>query len=366
MTLHLYFARKFLLIFAGILGIFTAILILLDMVDELRDFELGTIGIAEALHLAALRVPGELYTILPLVVTLSTVALFLGLARTSELVVTRASGRSAIRSLVAPVAMALVIGGVAVALLNPIVAVTTKQYESLADRYEGGEGSVLSVSDAGLWLREGSVSGQMVIRAARANALATRYRDLTFLAIGTDGHPLWRIEAAEAALTPQGWEISDAKRWSFDPETPNPEAAATTEPRLVLPSDLTRETIRDSFARPDEIAIWDLPGFIKALERAGFSALPHRVWLQMELAMPLILVAMVLLAAGLTMRHARFGRTGQMVMLALGMALALFFLRNFAQVLGENGQIPVPMAAWSPPLVGILVSLGLLLHLEDG
>ena len=40
--------------------------------------------------------------------------------------------------------------------------------------------------------------------------------------------------------------------------------------------------------------------------------------------------------------------------------------RNFAQVLGENGQIPVLLAVWAPPLAAIGLSLGLLLHLEDG
>ena len=73
-----------------------------------------------------------------------------------------------------------------------------------------------------------------------------------------------------------------------------------------------------------------------------------------------------LIAAGFTMRHARFGKTGQMVLLALAGGFSIFFLRNFAQVLGDNGQIPVYLAAWSPPVAAILLSLGLLLHLEDG
>jgi lipopolysaccharide export system permease protein len=41
-------------------------------------------------------------------------------------------------------------------------------------------------------------------------------------------------------------------------------------------------------------------------------------------------------------------------------------LRNFAQVLGENNEIPIMIAAWSPPLAALFLSLGLLLHLEDG
>jgi lipopolysaccharide export system permease protein len=75
---------------------------------------------------------------------------------------------------------------------------------------------------------------------------------------------------------------------------------------------------------------------------------------------------MVMIGAGFTMRHVRFGRTGVMVLMALMMGFAVFFIRNFAQVLGDRGQIPVALAAWSPPVAAILMSLGLLLHLEDG
>ena len=86
----------------------------------------------------------------------------------------------------------------------------------------------------------------------------------------------------------------------------------------------------------------------------------------MELALPLLMTAMVLVAAGFTMRHARSGRTGTMVLLAVLAGSAIFLLRNFAQVLGENGQIPVIAAAWSPPVAALLLALSLVLHLEDG
>ena len=82
--------------------------------------------------------------------------------------------------------------------------------------------------------------------------------------------------------------------------------------------------------------------------------------------MPVFLVAMVLIAAGFTMRHQRGGRTGMMVLAAVLLSFGLYFLRNFAQILGESGQIPAALAAWAPPLAAIGLSLGLLLHLEDG
>ncbi len=365
MRLSLYFARKFLGSFLVVFAVFLAIMLLLDMVEQIRKFADFQVSFWQAAELAALNVPQNLYRILPLVTILATLMLFLGMARTSELVVTRAAGRSALRSLQAPGATAFLIGLIAVAVFNPIVAATSKQYELLSNQYARGDTSVLSISREGLWLRQGGDDGQMVISAARANLDGTRLMAVSFITFAPAGGPMSRIEAAEADLTPGAWVLSRAKRWTFA-EGGNPERASVELASLRIPTDLTREQIRDSFGTPRAIPIWELPAFIDQLTKAGFSARKHRVWFQMELALPLMLVAMVLVGAGFTMRHTRFGRTGMMVLLALLSGFAIFFLRNFAQVLGENGQIPVALAAWSPPVACTLLSLGLLLHLEDG
>jgi lipopolysaccharide export system permease protein len=365
MTLALYIARRFaktvLTVFAG----FFVLLYLIDMIEQIRRFADADISLGAAAELAALNTPQAVYRILPMILILASIALFLALARSSELVVIRAAGRSALRMLLAPLVTTLLIGAVAVALLNPIVAGTAKRYETLANRYKLGEGNVLSVSREGLWLRQGGPEGQTVIHAARSNTDGTVLYDASFLAFAEASGPVARIDAAEARLTEGAWALTDAKEWRFDAGG-NPERDARRQAALDLPSDLTPDQIRDSFGTPSTIAIWDLPAFIDGLERAGFSARKHYVWFQMELALPLLLMAMVLVGAGFTMRHARSGQTGTMVLLAIVSGFAIFLLRNFAQVLGENGQIPVVLAAWSPPLAAVLLSLTLLLHLEDG
>ena len=364
MILDLYIARKFLWLFARVFGGFLAILLMIDVIDQLRRFGDPGISIGEALTLSAMNVPSSLYRILPLILILAALGLFMGLARSSELVVLRASGRSGLRFLLAPVATALILGGVAVAVLNPLVAATSKRYDVLSSGHARGA-SVLSVSEAGLWLRQGDDRGQTVIQARRANLDGTELYDATFLTFAEDGTPLARIEAATAALSEGFWQLSGAKSWPLAAD--NPERDAQTQPDgLRIATDLTQETIRSGFGTPSAISFWNLPGYITGLDRAGFSARAHRVWWQMELALPVFLAAMVLIAAAAAMRHARVARTGAMVLAALLGGFALFFLRNFAQVLGENGQIPIAIAAWSPPLAGLLLALGLILHLEDG
>lgn len=365
MTLHLYFARRFLRTFLGVLLIFFAVLMLIGLIEQVRRFGSADAGFATLLVLATLSVPEALYRILPLVMILATLGLFLSLARSSELVVTRASGRSALKSLFAPVILAVLIGLVAVAAGNPIVAATQKQYETMATRLSG-EVSTLSVSAEGLWLRQGSRQGQTVIRADRANLDGTELFGVTFLGYDPDGSPTYRIEAERAELVTGAWSITGAKEWRFDTTAPIPEVESFETERMNLASNLTRNQILDSFGTPSAIPIWELPGFIDRLEAAGFSARVHRTFFHMELALPLLLVAMVFVGASFTMRHTRFGRTGMMVLMALGLGFSLYFIRNFAAILGENGQIPVLLAAWGPPVAAVLLPLGLLLHLEDG
>jgi lipopolysaccharide export system permease protein len=365
MTLSLYIAKKFFWMVVQVFFIFFGIMMLIDTIEQLRKFSNTDIALTTAAYMALMNVPESLYRILPLIMIMASIAMFLGLARSSELVVVRAAGRSGLVFLVAPVITALLIGAFAVAVLNPLVAGTAKKYDILVARQSQGQGSVLSVSASGLWLRQGAVDGQTVIQAARANSDGTELVGVTFLTFDASGLPTVRVEADKAVLQTGAWVLTAAKRW--DLRDANPENSATiAKEDLSVPSELTRDSIRDSFGTPSAIPFWELPSYIGGLEKAGFSARSYRVWLQMELAQPVLLAAMVLIAAGFTMRHARFGKTGSMVLFALLAGFAIFFLRNFTQVLGDSGQIPTALAAWTPPVAAVLASLGLLLHLEDG
>jgi lipopolysaccharide export system permease protein len=364
MILHYYIARRFLRALLIVTAVFVAILLPIDIAEQMRRIG-PEHGLGAVVELSLLTLPRALYAWLPLFVMLATLVLFLGLARTSELVVVRAAGRSAIRAAVSPVLTAFGIGVLALLILNPIVAATSREYQLTVARYQGAEQRTVSVSAEGLWLRQGTLSQQTVIHAEGTNSDGTHLFDASFFTFDPSGRMIERIRAAEAILENGAWELSGVKRWPIG-RVENAEAAAETYPRLTLPSTLTAEQIRDSFGRPYTVPIYELPGFIAQLNGAGFAALQHRIWLQMQLSNPLMLSAMVLIGAGFTMGHIRFGRTGLRVLAAILLGFGVYFIRDFAEVLGESGQLPVMLVAWSPPVAAIMLALGVLLHTEDG
>ena len=71
----------------------------------------------------------------------------------------------------------------------PLVAATSKAYDAKRAGLSQGGGSVLSVADTGLWLRQGSGDGQTVIQAARSNLDGTELYGVTFLGFDAAGLP---------------------------------------------------------------------------------------------------------------------------------------------------------------------------------
>lgn len=364
MILARYLVRRLALSFIVVLGVFLAMLLLLDMVEQMRRLGQQAPGFGRILHLSLLNTPEALYEIAPLVLMLSGLWVALGWSRSSEFVIIRAAGQSIPRLLLVPALAMFGASVVFVSVMNPLVASTAREAARLQAQLRGDAGAAVVVAGREIWLRQADPEGQSVIHSPRAEETGTVLHDATFLLFRDGAGVAVRLSAVRAELRPGAWHLQDVKQWSL--ADPNPEASARSQPLLILPTDLTPERIRDSFAQARTVPLLQLPAFIAALERAGFAGLEHRMRLQMELALPVLLTGMMLLAVAICVHHARSGGAAIRALVTILAGFTLFFLRNFAQVLGETGQVPVILAAWGPPVATLLLAVGLLLNLEEG
>src|SRR5579871_4213895 len=123
---------------------------------------------------------------------------------------------------------------------------------------------------------------------------------------------------------------------------------------------------RTEFRVADTMSFWDLPGFIKLLERSGFPAQRHRLHYDVLLARPFLLASMVLVAAVFSLRMQRRGGTTLIVVGGVASGFVLFVVSNIVFALGLSAKVPVALAAWTPTGVSLIFAASVLLHLEDG
>jgi lipopolysaccharide export system permease protein len=369
-TLSGYIARRFLGSLVWAFGAVALIVLIGNLIEMLRRNASGRADFGQVLEIALFQTPGVALIALPFVVLLATLACFARLARSSELVVARAAGVSA-WAIIAPATLcAVVIGFLSFTALNPLAAATSQRVETLESRYLDGGGGRFAVSGSGVWLRQGDGEGrgQTVIHARGVDGRADRLRDVSLFVFDADGVLLERVDAASARLTDGAWLLREALRRDLSGAEGDAAPRADRPPvaELTVPTDLTTEQIMDSFEAPEAISFWRLPGFIAALEQAGFSAVRHRLHWHSQLAAPLLFAGMAMVGAAFSMRHVRLGGLGLMALGAVLTGFMLFFVLDLAKAFGSSGAVPVALAAWAPPTAAVLLAAGLLLHLEDG
>ncbi len=368
MTLTNYIATKYL---ESLLWAFLSVFFLILLVDgseQMTYMASKGIGALTGLKSAIIRSPIFLLETLPLIVMLGSIICFLKLTRHSELIVARAAGRSAVRILVAPVLITFLLGTLGTTIGNPIVATSIKYSEQSLEQLGLRPKSLLSVSADGIWLREASSSSQTVVHANRTNLDGTMLFNLTIYQFDGEDTLQRRIYSEKALLKNGYWQLIAVKIWSINSQENGTKEELILEglKEYKLNTELTKSQILDSFADPKAISFWRMTNFIGKLELSGFSAVRHKVFYHSEIARPFFLIAMMLIGAGFAMQQARFGQTGILILTAVLSGFVLFSIKGVAIALGEAEEIPMILAAYSPPIAGIFFTTGLLLHLEDG
>jgi lipopolysaccharide export system permease protein len=365
-TLSMYFGRQFGAAVAVMVAALSALVALFDFLELLRESisaPAATFGVVAEMEF--LRIPWIMMQILPFAVLLGGIFSFWRLTRSSELVVARASGVSVWQFLAAPVLLATLFGAAGTAALSPVAAIMFGRAETLYNAYLAVGGGPLSLQGGELWVRQadgGLAPDGFAVLHARDVSLSGNILTadaVSVLRLGNETQLLQRLEAKHATLIRGAWELQNVSVLL-------PGSDPRFRGEVLFPTDLTVHRVQESFASPNALSFWALPGFIRLLRHSGFSAIQHELAFQALLSLPLLCATMALVAAGFSMRPSRRGGATQMLVSGVACGFALFMISNVADQFGTSGAIPVILAAWSPAVAGMMLALALLLHLEDG
>ncbi len=358
-TLYRYMARQFIFGVAVVFAAFAFLSFSIDVVDLFNQTAGKHVPTSAVIGMALLQLPDLCLRLLPFAVLLGGVFTFVRLSRSQELIAVRAAGLSAWNLLAPPLAVAVAVGVIAAVAFTPFSSLLLQRFAGLEARYIHDQPSQLAVSRNGLWLRQGNLAKQSVIHALRVAEQGVRLEEVIVFLYGPNDTFLGRVDAQSALLQSGAWLLHNA--WVSGPSG-HPVHRADYQ----IPTTLTPSRIQESFASPETMSFWDLPGFIQNARQAGFSANRYELYFDSLLVLPALFAAMVFMAASFSLRLARLGGMGRVVVYSALSGFGLYFFGDVTQALGISGILPIALAAAAPASAAILLGMTLVFHQEDG
>jgi lipopolysaccharide export system permease protein len=357
-TLGFYFARQFATL---VISIFLFFFFLVFIITYLEFFT-RTLGTKEfdpvqVFLLTLYRVPSICEEILPFTTLFGSIAAFILANRRLEIVIARAAGISAWQFLIPACIVGLLLGIGATAIYNPI----STELRALSDQMRSNltEKRPKRGDTGPVWIRQAGEGRESLIGSLKTSDDGTTLSEVTAFVFDEDGQFLERIDAKTARFQPGAWQIEDAVVTRLDRQ---PKKEATYR----LPTTLTPEQVRETFDNLDAISFWELPRLIDTARRAGLPSTRYELRYNTLLSRPFVLLAMVLIAAIVSLRFSRSREVGNMILAGVGVGFMLYVVSKIAWDLGSGGIVPPPLAAWLPAIVTLLMGATALLHLEDG
>ncbi|MDX3927260.1 MAG: LPS export ABC transporter permease LptG [Shinella sp.] len=356
-TLGFYFFRRYVVTtFWFLTGIF-ALIFIIDFSETASRMEsLPRYTVWGGLFMTALRIPQILMQTVPFVALFAGMAALISLNRRYELVVTRAAGISVWQFLRPFVIGAFLFGVLAVTAINPIAAWGAKEAEALKAEW-GAQSS--SSTRAVPWLRQIYQNDDAIIGAKAVMDDGTRLINVTVIHFDTEGRIGLRQDAESATLEDGYWQLNNVL------ET-QPGELPRRLPSVQLRTNLKQEFVQESLEKPESIPFFSLGRKIEAAKSFGFPTYAMETQLHTMLALPLLLVAMTLIAASVSLKFSRFNQSRAVILGGILSGFMLYVVTVLVRAFGSSGVVPPFVAAWLPVVVAMSLGATILLHQEDG
>lgn len=315
-----------------------------------------TVGLA--FTVSALRVPTIMLQAVPFVGLIAAIATLVSLNRKYELVIVRSAGISAWQFLLPACFGALVLGLLTVGVLNPLAAHAISRSEMLENEFRSGKSNVVNAFSAP-WLRQKTADSDTIIGARAVLNQGLELADVTFFSLDADGDIIERRDATRAYLRDGYWELHDVGLIRGGAQLPRLQTDRVA-------TNLKPEFVQERLARPETIPFYELPRKIEVARSFGLRASTFATQFHTLMALPLLLVAMTLIAATVSMRFARMGQSATMILGGVFAGFLLYVVSVLVKAFGNAGFVPPFIVAWIPVVVAMFFGVTFLLYKEDG
>jgi lipopolysaccharide export system permease protein len=349
-----YLVREILKYLGFLLVAVIALYLVVDFFDRIDNFIDADLPPARMLHYLILQIPLIVVRITPVGLMLAILVALGLMNRNNETLALKTCGlnpRAFFKPIIA-IGLAVCLG--LFILSEALVPVTTGK-ANLIWHVEVKKRSAMSTREKNIWI----AGHRSIYFVSYFNPETLEISGVTLNFFDDQFNLVRRVDARKGQFESSNWHLFDIMEQRHDPETVSQIVEFHDngfEALDFVPDDLKRVA-----RKSEEMNVFELAGYIDAVESEGYDATPYRVDYHAKFALPLASLILGMIGTAIALKR------GESLNLAVGIAVGLLFVflfwvvYSFCLSLGYGGLLPAPLSAWTANVIfACLGTFGLL------
>ena len=337
---------------------FLSLFFFIDFVDELNSRGSQRLTAVTAALLAALEIPGHLYELMPISVLIGTIYALSRMAQSSEFTILRTGGLGPGRALGLLAALGLAFAALTFVIGDYAAPLAERQIALLKARNKG-----ITLGQAGAWLKEKRAAPDgsdinVAINIASARG-AGHLQGVSIFEHDAKGQLLRQIVAEEGHVDDAAvWQLRQVRltQWPGLGRADN-RVVEQQLPQLAWRSSLNADVVGSAVLPLKSMTTLELWRYATHLSQQAQDSQRHAIQFWKKALYPLACLVMVALALPFAYLHARAGGISLKVFGGIMLGISFVLLNNVASHVGVLREWTPWIAAATPALTYLLISL---------
>ncbi len=365
-----YLAREILLAVALVLAALLVLYTSFDFINEINDVGKNGYRIEQAALFVLLQLPARAYELLPIAALIGTIYALAQLASHSEFTILRVAGLStggAVRLVLVPGLVLVVLTGLLGELVTPRVEAFTQKLA-----LKPGAGPVARGFKSGLWVKDNARTpdGRQLVRFVNIARVGTdnSLNDIRIYEYD-DALRLQDIVFADRAkfAPPHAWRLSNVTETRFvnlgGSDAPD-QVNVVREPERMWQTELSPQLLSVLTVTPERMAARNLETYIRHLEENKQTAERYQIAFWKKIIYPFAVLVMMALALPFAYLHFRSGGISFKIFAGIMLGIGFYLLNNLFSHVGMLNTWPPLLSAAMPSIVVLAAALVALRRVE--
>jgi len=346
-TFELYLIKLFLKKILNIFLIFSTLILILNLFEEISFFKDLQVSLFFPVILSGLNMPSTLFEIFPFIFLIGTQFFFLDIIDKNELEILKINGLSNLRVLRTLFLTSFVLGFILITIFYALSSKLKFVYFDIKNSYSKDDKYLAVIKESGLWIKDEIDNKILIINSDKiSNNLLINVSihefDSSFKLINL-------IQSKEVNIAKNEWVISK-------PLIFNNNRTIQLEEEYLIETHFDIEKINSLFNNLSSLNFFQLLKLKNDYSSLGSSTREVDIHLHKLYSLPLFLSIMTIFAAIIMFNNKRNTSTIFHLIVGILFSVIIYYLSYLFYLMGENGKIPIMLSIYLPFMLLLLIT----------